>query len=240
MPVPPFLGLVIGQTPRDDLLVPVRSTLDTARVQPLTAAGGAADGEIALAARGALDGMTADAPIFLATALDDAAADADANAAAGTDAACAAVAAAADATVDASDCPLITRLAAGTPVTVSEAALVPLLQAQLAAHARALGGAPFVAILLCAGRFDGLCAPSVATTLVKPFEVLTHTALSHATLSCAMLSPHATLHATLSHATLSPRAFLPHATLAPKACALSRYALSRHARWPRRWRSTSA
>ena len=134
------LGLIIGQTPRDDLLVPLRETLE-----------GAAE-SFALTARGALDGVADHSAPLLDYKPQEA-----------------------DATVDASDCPLITRLTTGTPVTVRESDLTPLLQAQLNSHVGALAvtaGRPCIAVLLCAGRFDGLRAPvGATTTLLRPFEI---------------------------------------------------------------------
>ena len=152
-----ILGLVIGQTPRDDLVVPLRRTLASACTKApalLTAAD--RDDTIALTVRGALDGVTADAPIFMAALPWDSPLDSQFTSS--------------KVDVDACDCPLITRLSEGTQVTVREAELTPLLQAQLDAHATALGDHACVAVLLCAGRFDGLRAPSETMSLLRPFE----------------------------------------------------------------------
>ena len=52
-----------------------------------------------------------------------------------------------------------------------EADLVPLMQRQLDAHAAQLSpDGHCVAVLLCAGRFNGLRSPSPRLTLVRPFE----------------------------------------------------------------------
>ena len=149
---PPLLALVIGQTPREDLIGPL-----SAVVAEAVGDGSGADSAAAappVVVRGALDGTS------------------EVKAAAFTRASLERSAAPEEAAVDAGDCPLITRLSSGAPVTVREAELVPLLQAQLDAHAAALPrGGGGVALLLCAGAFAGLRAPSPAVTLLKPFEV---------------------------------------------------------------------
>ena len=163
---PSVLALIIGQTPRNDLVVPLREALPPrGAVQRGQEGGGGGDGGEAeegaegLAVRGALDGVTADdgdaTGLFLR---------ADAAEAAGDGAA-----------VEASGCPLITRLRAGRQVTVREASLTPLLQAQLDEHAAAIaagrgGGCGCVAVLLCAGQFEGLRPPK-GVKLIRPFEV---------------------------------------------------------------------
>ena len=165
-PRPSVLALIIGQTPRDDLVVPLREALPPRGTRQ--DGGRKEEEEEGLKVRGALDGVMADdgdaTGLFLRPDAAEAAGD--------------------GAAVEASDCPLITRLRDGRQVTVREASLTPLLQQQLDEHAAALaataGGAgrgggggcdcDCVAVLLCAGQFEGLRPPE-GVRLIRPFEV---------------------------------------------------------------------
>mmetsp|Transcript_48556 Transcript_48556/g.152606 ORF Transcript_48556/g.152606 Transcript_48556/m.152606 type:complete len:311 (-) Transcript_48556:60-992(-) len=134
----PVLALVIGQTPRPDLVEPLRAHL-RARLPP--------EARAEVVCRGALDG--ADARGLRAAMGVQAAAD---------------------------SCPLVTRLSDGQTVTVSEGALVPLLQRQLREAVAARGAErkpPFAAaVLLCAGEFAGLRGRSALPLLLPSLAVV--------------------------------------------------------------------
>ena len=163
-PPPSVLALIIGQTPRADLVVPLRNALSAAYADAPPAL--ATTQASALTVRGALDGVRDEAvPSAGDEQLEPPLRDGS--------------------VVDAAECPLITRLRSGTPVTVRETELTPLLQAQLDEHAASHRGA-CVVLLLCAGRFDGLNAPTEAMTLLLPFETAAATA-NHLGVSDALL-----------------------------------------------------
>ena len=192
---PHVLGLLIGQTPRDDLAQPLRRSLDLACLKCAPLRAWLPTGGLECSVRGAMDGVSeadlarlygvvrrappeaeaAEAATAGGAASAERAAISNAEIAAITDAKIAAAAAPASSHVSSSpsgsSCPLITRLASGQPVAASEDALTPLLQRQLDTAAEAVSGAgrPDHAFLLCAGRFDGLHAPD-GISLIKPFE----------------------------------------------------------------------
>ena len=152
-----ILALVIGQTPRPDLVEPFHRALSQ-KLGPSV--------NVEVTTVGALDG--ADEGVLSEAVLGFS------NEEAGID------------TGDSTSCPLVTKLSSGQGVTVSEAVLAPLLEQQMIRAVRERASDPKAkpftcAVLLCAGSFPSLC-PVTSTILgpgkkqitlpllVKPFE----------------------------------------------------------------------